>query len=377
VPDQQQPAAPDQPDTPTIFGKFDGLVNVLDRERLGSRDLIVAYDIDLDDDGQAHRRRGRTQVMTGNIHSLFNANDGTLYGVLNQQLGIINPNYTFVGLGAYVGGGYSDGLKNVAFLQIDKSIYFSNLTTNGIINHPARTVGPWGPAQPFWYSPVIAPTSTLPAVAGKWLNGPPKASILTYYNGRIYMAAGRVVWCTEHLLFNYVDLVKNYIQFEGEVTMLAAIADGLYVGTDEGTYFLGGARFEELKRMRVIDSGVIPGSAVIIPSELANPPQVGVGVDTPMEVSVAFMTTRGFCVGEDSGKATNLTESKMFFPVSQRSQAFWRRQDGMNTYVVCADSEGDPLNGARIGDFIDAEIVRGNVSWVDTYDSANAVEQTS
>lgn len=373
--DQQQPAPSDQP---IAFGKFDGYTNVVKRERLGPRDLSRAVNIDLDDSGQAHRRRGRTLVASGSYHSLFTANNSMVFGVKAGQLGIVRPDYSFVDLGVTVGGGYSDGLDNLSYVQVKDDIYFSNPAASGIVRiYPSLNVSAWGPAQDFWYSPVVSPTSNLPPVGGRLFGPPPKASILTYYQGRIYLAAGHMVWATEHLLYQYVDKNRGYFQFEGKVNMLAAVMDGLYVGTDEGVWFLGGKRFEELVRERVMDSPVIPGSAVIIPAELANPPQVGPGVDTPMEVAVAFMTTRGFCVGEDGGKTTNLTEGKVFFPVAQRSQAFWRRQDGMNHYVVCADSEGDPLNGARIGDFVDAEIVRGNVSWVDTSDHATAVESTS
>ena len=97
---------------------------------------------------------------------------------------------------------------------------------------------------------------------------------------------------------------------------------------------------------------------VVVQLELLGPPQVR-GAVTPMEVSIAFMTTRGFCVGEDSGKATNLTEATYFFPVADRATAFFRRQDGMNQYIVNADSGGEPVNGARIGDYIDTQIIRG------------------
>lgn len=378
---QQQAAPPPDPqpvDQPIAFGKFDGYTNTVDRERLSPRDLSLALDIDLDDAGQAHRRRGRTKVANGSFHSLFNSNDGTVYGVLDGQLGIIRPNYSFNDLGVTVGGGYSDGLQNVAFLQIEDKIYFSKVDAgSGIITHSTGSVAPWGPAQDFWYSPVVKPTETLAPVAGKLLGAPPLSAYLTYYNGRIYGAQGNKLWATEHLLFSFVSKTKGYFLFEGDITLLGTVSDGLWIGTTEGVWFLGGTSFETFRRVRVMDSPVIPGSGVLIPAELANPPQVGPGVDTPTEVSIAFMTTRGFCVGEDGGKATNLTESKVFFPVGQRATAFFRRQDGMNHYIALLDSQGNPLNGARIGSFVDPEIARGNVFWVDIHDRAKATESLS
>ena len=94
-----------------------------------------------------------------------------------------------------------------------------------------------------------------------------------------------------------------------------------------------------------------------------------------MQVSIAFVTTRGLCGGEDGGRATNLTEARVFLPVGVSASAFFRRQDGMNQYVLCIDSGGDPLNGARFGDFADPQIARENDLWVDV--RAYATEETS
>ena len=141
--------------------------------------------------------------------------------------------------------------------------------------------------------------------------------------------------------------------------MLGTVGDGIYVGTDEGLWFMTGPSLPQMKRSRVMDSAVIPGSMVDIPAELANPPQIGLNADTPLQISIAFLTTNGFCVAQDSGQAYNLTEDKFIFPDSVRASALWRRQDGVNQYVAVADSGGDPANAARIGDHIDVTILRG------------------
>lgn len=373
--DQQQAPQPDDQDSVTV-GRFDGLKNTVDREDLGPRDLALAVNVDLDDVGKAHRRRGRTLVASGNFHSLWPRSLGGAYGVKNAQLGIINPDYSFRGLGVVVGGDFDVGWTNVAYAQVKDQVYFSCPTASGIIDQSSNEqIGPWGPPQDFWLSPVLIPSPTLPQIAGRLLGAMPYATFLAYYNGRLYGATGNVVWYTDLYTYNLLDKTKNYYQFEGQVTMLGAVADGIYVGTDEGCYFLGGD-LAPLKKVRVIDSPVIPGSMVLVPSELANPPQVGLDAVTPMQVSLAFMTTRGFCVAEDGGHAVNLTERNFFFPVSQRASAFFRRQDGMNHYIVCADSEGDPINGARFGEYVDAEIIRGKDHWITvddklaTYDGA-------
>ena len=360
LPPQQQGSIPEDP--AIVLDGFDGLKNVVDLQDLGPRDLAQARNIDLDDKGKARRRRGFRKVASGDFHSLFAGEDGRVYGVRNGSLGVINPDYSFVALYAGLGGDPVGGAASVAYVQVGPSIYFSHPAASGVINTETLTVSPWGPSQDIFLSPVVNPTATLPAIRGKLLGKPPIATALAYYNGRIYLAQDRVLWYTELYAYSLVNKTATFYNFEGDITMVGTVGDGLYVGTTEGCYFLQGPA-NPLKRVRVLDSAVIPGSMVYIPAELANPPQIGPVADTPIQVSVAFMTTRGFCVGKDGGEAYNLTEDKFFFPVAERSAALYRRQDGVNQYIAVNDSEGQPVNGARFGDYIDAEIIRGSASW--------------
>lgn len=354
LPNQAGEAAPES----ITFGSFDGYKNTVDRERLGPRDLAVARNIDLDDDGQAHRRRGRTQVASGNFHSLFNADDGTVYGVRNGDLGIIRSDYSFDALMVSFVGSYESGQQQLAYWQIGDAIYLTSPAGAGIISHRTGVVSNWGPAEPFFLSPAVNPSPTLPAIRVKLLGAPPLASDTAYYNGRLYLASDCFLWATEFQLYNLVDKTRGYIQFENTITMVGVVSDGLYVGTTEGVWFLGGGSFEQLRRVRVMDNGVLPGSMVYVPGELANPNIKGTAPPQPMDVSVMFMTTRGYCVGQDGGRCINMTEATVFFPNAKRAAAFYRRQDGMNHYVVALDSEGGPKNAARFGDFVDAEIIR-------------------
>ena len=356
LPPQQ---APQQPDEPSItLGKFAGLVNTVTRERLEPNELAVAVNIDLDDRDQIHRRRGYKKKISGDAHSLFTANDGTVYGVVNNNLCIIRPNYTTVVLKTGINSDPSAGLDPLCWCEIEKTIYYSSLSDSGkIVN---GVVSPWGAPNDggVWISPVVIPTPTLAPIAGRLLGKPPMATCMTYYNGRIYMACGKMLWHTELYLYDYVDKTKNFAQYETEITMLGTVGDGIYVGCEDGLWFLQGPK-SPMVRTRIMDSGVIRGSMVDIPAELANPPQIPADSDTPVKVSISFMTENGFCVGQDSGVATNFTEDKFIFPAMVRAAAMYRRQDGMNQYVVVGDSEGEPASNARFGEYLDAVFLRG------------------
>lgn len=368
------PQPPSAPDPTIVLQGFKGLKNTVSFERLDPQELAQAINIDLDDKGQPRRRRGYTQMSDGDCHSLFQSDDGTIYVVKNSVLGILNPDYSFISLGVTI---YSDpvaGVNPLAYVQIGNSIYYSGGGTSGIIDAKNRTVGFWGNSADLILSPVVNPTANLPSIRIKLLGKPPIASILAYYNGRIYLADGPNLWCTELYVYNYVDKTRNFAAFDGDITMVGTVTDGMYVGTTKGVWFLDG-RTWPFPIKSILDSPAIKGSMVYIPGELGNPTPPGADAQTAQQVSVAFMTPRGYCVGKDSGQAFNLTEDNFFFPNMVRSAALFRRQDGVNQYIAVNDSEGSPTSGARFGDYVDAEIVRGGGIWRDQADTFRITDQ--
>lgn len=352
-------APPDQPGQPIVYGKFDGLKNTIEAERLGPRDLTRAQNIVLDDAGEASRRRGYTLQLSGNAHGLFTASQGSpTLVVYNGALGLLNPNFTFTSLGWTINTDPGLGLEPLAYTQVGRSAYFSSPVDRGIVNLDALTVSTWGSGEDYWLSPVVNPTATLPAVAGRLLRQPPNATSLAYYRGRILLAQGTTLWATMPYLYNYVDVNRGFKQMNGQITMVGAVSDGVYVGTDEGLYWLSGEGFDMWKMDRVMDSAVIPGSMTIIPGELGNPPQISLDAATPIQVSLMFLTQNGVNVAGDGGQTTNITENKFFFPQAQRATTFYRRQDGLNQFVSVLQSGGDPVANAAIGDFCEATIIR-------------------
>lgn len=334
------------------FQKFAGLKNVVTAERLGPDELELAVNVDLDDVGQIHRRRGKIKVASGNFGSLFTTADGLVVATKDGSLGIVLPNFSF----DPIDSGYpSDPL---AYVQVGPTLYFSSRTRAGKINLETLAVSPWGVSPDIFLSPVINPTATLPAIRGRLLGAPPLAQYLAYFNGRIYLGVGRTVWATELYLYDYVDKTKNFWNFEADITMIGSVTDGLYVGTTEGVWFISG-RFAEAKRVRVMDTGAVPGSMCYVPSELANPPQIPLNQDTNVQVSILFLTAEGYCGGKDSGVCYNYTENKFVFPGAASAVGAFRRQYGVNQYLAIVNSGGTPATNARIGDHLDAELLRG------------------
>jgi hypothetical protein len=341
------------------FDKFAGIKNTVTEERLsmGGRDssgaklgaeLFNALNIDIDDAGQVKRRRGRQKVAAGDFHSLREI-EGSVLVVKDGNLCRLFPNYTTSVLR------FGVGQDRMSYVKVDDNVYFSSRTTSGVVDTKDFTVSEWGHestdgAQGRWLSPVVNPTDYVPAVRGKLLGAPPNADYLAYFNGRIYLASGKTLWATELYLYNYVDKTRTFLSFEADITGVGVVTDGMYVGTTEAVYFLSGS-FGQMTRIKLADVGMVPGSMVEIPADV-------VRGGSNSRNAVMFMTRFGVFSGLDGGIATNMTQSRVEFPVSTHAAPMYRLQDGMNQYVAVTNNGGTPVGASRIGDFVDVEIRR-------------------
>lgn len=327
-----------------IFDKFKGLRNTVGADRLAPDELAVAKNIDLDDAGQARRRRGYTKVGTGVWHSLFTGTLAT-YVVKDGTLGKLAADYSFNPLWGGIGP------APLAYVQVGDMVYFASATSSGKVT-PEGIVATWGEigGDNLWVSPVVNPTATLPAIGGRLLGAPPMATALTYFNSRIYLANERTVWATLPFLYNQVDKTSGYLMFEDEITLFGAVSDGIYVGTKSMVWFLTGPAFPP-SRSPVMSYGALPGSVVEVPAELVAP-------QSPSKNAVMFLTKSGLVVGLDGGQIINLTQTRVLFPAAESAAAMFRRQDGTDQYIGVMDSGGTPTSSARIGDYVEAEIRR-------------------
>lgn len=344
---------PDQPPESIVVGAFTGLKNTVSQERLQPTELERALNIDIDDSGQIRRRRGFDRKDTSSWHSVCGPLAGKTYGAKDGELGIIRADYSFSALGVTVGD------APVCYTVVDDDAYLSSRDAAKII-HADETVEEWGATagQGLWLSPVQTPTDTLGAVAGALLGDPPKATSIEAYNGRIYLAAEKTLWATELFRYRYVDRTRAFMQFETAITLVRAVQDGLYVGTEGGLYFLGGARLGEFKLSQKTSAAVLPGSDVMVPTQLVHPQAANGPV--PTGLALVCMTNDGVIAGFDSGSCYNLTHGRVEFPGGVSAAGLFREDQGVSSYVAAVDSAGGPSANARIGDYVEAEIVRAS-----------------
>ena len=330
-----------------MLQSFSGLKNTVSKHRLSPSELEKAVNIDLDDIGHVRRRRGFSLKLAGDFHSVENVGS-LILGVKDDLLGIINADYTFTSLGADVGS------TRVAYQDINDTVYWANSRLSGKI--VANVNSAWGQqvSESEWLSPVVVPTTYLQPIAGKLIGPPPLASYMTYLNGRIYLANDRVIWATELYLYDYVDKTKNFIQYEKPITGLGATPEGMYVGTTDAVWWMSGP-FAQMARKKVVSSGMIPGSMRKVRASLIDPKLRQSNAEGD---GLIFMTDAGVYVAFDNGTCYNLTHDQYDFPKGVSVAPLLREQDGMAQYLAVLDSGGTPANNSRIGDYVDAEIVR-------------------
>jgi hypothetical protein len=366
VPPPQQPPPP--PDNGVAFSTFSGLKNTVGPENLTERQLARARNIDLDDLGNAARRRGRRRAASGRWHSLFTTGSPAItFGVQDGTLVAVNPDFTVAPLLAGIAE------EPMGWVQVGPVAYFSSIHNSGQIDLASLRVSPWGRVrgpsyQPsldpgpddWWFSPVprSALSATLGPGGGKLLGAPPLGRFLGAHNGRVYIGSKNLLWATELYLYNYVDKNRGYRVYEHDITGIQSVEDGIYVGTTEALYFLSGT-FADHTRKVCEPSGVLPGSMVLAPGELVDP-EGRRFPDLPRGTSKAMtcMTHAGMVVGLPGGQTFNLTRNEFVFPKAFKAAAMLRHEDGINTYVVAQSSGGTPRDNAQFGDYLSAEIIR-------------------
>lgn len=342
------PAPPPELPESIILGQFTGMKNTVSAERLGPGDLERAINVDIDDAGQLRRRRGYTRKIEGPFHSLRTI-AGKVLVVGGGQLGRVREDYSFTPI-AEVGPG------RVAYAEVNGEVYFCNDAASGVIAAD-DSVQPWGKTdgQGLWLSPLTDPTEHVGAVAGQLLGDPIRASCIESFKGRIYLAGGKTLWATELYLYHFINRTRGFMQFEHEITLVMAVDNGLYIGTTGGLYFVQGV-FGQFKLSHINSDAVLPGSGQYVSAELVHPQ----ARNQPMPTGSAavFMTSCGIVAGFDNGTCFNLTYGSMIFPAANSAASLFRQDQGANSYIAAVDSAGGPSSTARIGDYVDAEIVR-------------------
>ena len=128
------------------------------------------------------------------------------------------------------------------------------------------------PGALYWAKDVTASTTLTAAgtpgrrLQTQYMRRMPAASVLTAWNGRMWAAVGSLLMFSTFVggmpHYGLYDGRGGWLPMDATVTMIRPTADGIYVGTNTGVWFLSGDPAATMARLRVDGFGVL-GSTVV------------------------------------------------------------------------------------------------------------------
>lgn len=161
----------------------------------------------------------------------------------------------------------------------------------------------------------------------------PPGNILAYFNGRLLVASGTMLYWSDPYNYGMTSADKNYAAFPKTITIIAPCVNGIYIVTDK-TYWLTGLGTDEMNLLEVLPYGAVAGTSVFIQNQ----------------EQVAWMSLRGIVIGDAQGQVQNHQETNVAVSTSTRGAMLHRRTSV--DQLICSLQEPITLSGLENSDYI-------------------------
>ncbi len=317
----------------------------------------------LNDEHQATVRDGFVRVQTGSFTSAWSPDpsgayvvkEGHLYWFNGSTLAnctqTINGTLGYVALGNIVEFTSVNGMtvfSDGAYIGIADGTMVTRMDDAGQWDLVAATGGLDDWVLHHYPDSLESGTSNFEVDAFKLPVLPGKC--LTFFSGALYLARGNFVFCSKTFDVSHMDIRYHVAAgFSAPVTMIAAMNDGLYVGTEDAVYFLAGGGLTadgegasgEFIQKKVAEVGAMANTLVMVGQTL-------VPLVQAVEPVALWSTPLGVFCGTTGGIVHNLSQDKVIFPVTgtilPRGSAQFRDTDGIYQYLVSFQGHGWVMN---------------------------------
>jgi len=170
------------------------------------------------------------------------------------------------------------------------------------------------------------------ALKSQFLSPPPAGQILEYYGGRIFIGSFDAVWHTEPFKYELCDMSNGFTQFESDVTLVGAVNDGIYFGTDDDISFARGDSPKSFKWEEKADYGAIFGTM----QKIIRP---DVGQNEATQTLIVFASARGICIGGKGGEMVNKSRDAYLYEPAYSGAGFVRKERGTDQYLFTLKGE--------------------------------------
>lgn len=248
-----------------------GLINTVPAEQVPADALVVADNIDIDRAGAVARRSGWVQVDATSARALFKHGLRT-YGVVGGSVGLLDA-------GGFTP--YRSVVGHVSWAVLNDVPVFCDYTGVYAVNS--------GSAAP------LDSTIDDEQDAELMLTALPGGQSLAYWQGRLVLARGTTLIFSLPLRYGVYDQLRGYVQFEEQISWIAALPQGIFIGLRSTVRFLAGSNPADLTQSQVAGPSW-RRSGTVVPTKAFSPELVGAAPNVAV-----WMSDRGFAVGLPSG----------------------------------------------------------------------------
>ncbi|RPI50465.1 MAG: hypothetical protein EHM49_08530 [Deltaproteobacteria bacterium] len=299
-----------------------GIDNTSDPTRIGLRRgggifLTEADNVDIDDEGMPHRRKGYEDLLlSGDIHSLWS--DGKKLGLFVQgtEFKKLNTDHTATTLITDI-----DPTDQMCYVAVNNIVYFSNSSIIGYIRD----------GQPY---PFPNPHQT-------FKQGMVGGHILEYYNNRLYAAYGNTIYFSDATVLTRMDKRKNAIPFSDRITMMKAVLNGIFVSAGDHISFMEGGDPFQFTYRDVSNVPAIERTAITVEEE-----NIGRGEKGK---AVYWLTELGVYRGLPGGMITQMQDGLFSIRDIDAGMAVLRDDNGYQQYLAIVPLK--PGVGGASGEF--------------------------
>lgn len=160
--------------------------------------------------------------------------------------------------------------------------------------------------------------ATLPLLT-QFMSPAPAGQLVAFYRGRVYVAVGDTLFASSPLGYDLFDL-REYVQLDGRVTMMAPMTDkemgdtsrnsGFFIGTDKTCGVLVGSGPADFQYVPKTRYGAVEGAVAFVDGSAFADAAAGAR-DIPV-----WLTTQGICAGMPNMEVRNLTRTRYTFTAS-------------------------------------------------------------
>lgn len=138
----------------------------------------------------------------------------------------------------------------------------------------------------------------------------PYGHIVRSWKGRTLLAANNVLVFSDALRYGLADRRYNWVQFTSRIRVLQPVEGGVFVGNEQGVYFLRGTNPDEWQMELTGGKPPIAGTGMAI--EAAE-----LGVDIGSKRVALWLARNGFVIGGADGAVIETQKSRIRIPSAQ------------------------------------------------------------